>query len=62
MSNIPSMTPKDVVRILQQKGFTLDRSGGSHQIWLHPVSRKPAIVHMQQRFTYRNPFRNSETG
>ncbi len=44
MSNMPSLTSKDLVRILQQKGFLLDRSGGSHQIWRHPVSRKRAIV------------------
>ena len=49
MSNIPSMTPKDIVRILQQKGFLLDRSRGSHQIWLHPVSRKRAVVPMHNK-------------
>ena len=49
MSNIPSMTPKDIVRILQQKGFLLDRSRGSHQIWLHPVSRRRAVVPMHNK-------------
>ena len=49
MSNIPSITPKDIVRILQQKGFLLDRSRGSHQIWLHPVSRKRAVVPMHNK-------------
>ncbi len=46
MSNIPSLTPKDIVRILKQKGFILDRTKGSHQIWLHPVTRKRVIVPM----------------
>jgi len=46
MSNVLSLTPKDIVKILRQKGFVLDRSRGSHQIWLHPVSRKRAIVPM----------------
>lgn len=45
MSNTPS-TPKDIIKILRQKGFVLDRSRGSHQIWLHPDSRKRAIVPM----------------
>ncbi|MBK6817603.1 MAG: type II toxin-antitoxin system HicA family toxin [Saprospiraceae bacterium] len=36
MSNIPSLTSKEVIKILIQKGFVLDRSKGSHQIWLHP--------------------------
>lgn len=38
MSNTPTLTPKDIVKILQKKGFVLDHSRGSHQIWLHPVS------------------------
>jgi len=49
MSNIPSLTSKDIVRLLKQKGFVLDRSRGSHQIWLHPDSRKRAVVPMHTR-------------
>lgn len=49
MSNIPSLPSKDVVRLLQQKGFVLDRSRGSHQIWLHPDSRKRAVVPMHNK-------------
>lgn len=30
-------------------GFVLDRSRGSHQVWLHPVSRKRAIVPMHNK-------------
>ncbi len=44
MSKTPSLKPKDIVRILTQKGFVLDRSRGSHQVWLHLDSRKRAIV------------------
>lgn len=49
MSNIPSITPKDIIRILKQKGFVLDRNRGSHQIWLHPESRKRAVVPMHKK-------------
>jgi predicted RNA binding protein YcfA (HicA-like mRNA interferase family) len=49
MSTSPSLTPKDIVRILNQKGFILDRSRGSHQIWLHPVSRKRVVVPMHKK-------------
>ena len=49
MSNFPSLTSKDIVKILLQKGFVLDRSKGSHQIWLHPDSRKRAIVPMHNK-------------
>jgi predicted RNA binding protein YcfA (HicA-like mRNA interferase family) len=49
MTNTPSLTPKEIVKILKQKGFVLDRSRGSHQIWLHPVSRKRAIIPMHNK-------------
>ena len=49
MSNSLSLTPKDIIRILKKKGFILDRSRGSHQIWLHPISRKRAIVPMHRK-------------
>jgi len=49
MSSIPSLTSKDIIRILQHKGFLLDCSNGSHQVWLHPVSRKRAIVPMHNK-------------
>lgn len=49
MSNIPAFTPKDILRILQKRGFLLDRSSGSHQIWLHPLSRKRVIIPMHNK-------------
>lgn len=49
MTNMPSLSPKKLVKILKQKGFELDRSRGSHQIWLHPVSGKRAIVPMHNK-------------
>ena len=49
MSNTPSLTSKDIIRILKQKGFILDRSRGSHQIFLHPVTRKRAVVPMHNK-------------
>jgi predicted RNA binding protein YcfA (HicA-like mRNA interferase family) len=49
MSSTSSLTPKDIVRILKKKGFVLDRSSGSHQVWLHPVSRKRAVLPMHKK-------------
>ena len=49
MSKFTVLTSKDVVRILQQKGFLLDRSSGSHQIWLQTNLRKRAIVPMHNK-------------
>lgn len=49
MSKTPSLTPKEIAKILKQKGFVLDRSHGSHQVWLHPISGKRAIVSMHNK-------------
>lgn len=49
MSTFPSLTPKDILKILKKKGFVLDRSRGSHQIWLHPVSNKRVVVPMHKK-------------
>lgn len=49
MSNIPSLTSKEVIKILIQKGFVLDRSKGSHQIWLHPKNKNRAVVPMHSK-------------
>jgi predicted RNA binding protein YcfA (HicA-like mRNA interferase family) len=49
MSKTPALTSKDVIKILLKRGFILDRSKGSHQIWLHPISRKRAIIPIQKK-------------
>jgi len=49
MSNIPSLTSKEVIKVLKQKGFILDRSRGSHQIWLHPDSCRRVIIPMHNK-------------
>jgi len=49
MSNIPSLTSKDLIRILFRNGFILDRSRGSHQIYMHPETRKRAIIPMHSK-------------
>jgi predicted RNA binding protein YcfA (HicA-like mRNA interferase family) len=49
MSNMPSLTSKELIRILLRNGFILDRSRGSHQIYIHPVNRKRAIIPMHSK-------------
>lgn len=44
MSNIPSLASREIAKLLKKKGFILDLTRGSHQIWLHPISRKRAVV------------------
>ncbi|MCX6256425.1 MAG: type II toxin-antitoxin system HicA family toxin [Bacteroidia bacterium] len=46
---MPSITPKDLIKILRFHGFILDRCHGSHQVWLHPVSGKRVVVPMHKK-------------
>ena len=46
MSNLPSVTPRELVKILVRRGYVLDRTKGSHQIYLHPINEKRIIVPM----------------
>jgi len=61
MSKTPSLTSKDskdIIKILIKKGFVLDRSKGSHQIWIHPILRNRAIVPMHSKDLPMGTFMN----
>lgn len=49
MPKLPALTPKEVIKILEKKGFVLDRVKGSHHIYLHPETRRRAIVPFHRR-------------
>lgn len=44
---LPAVKPKDLIRVLQKKGWQLDRIRGSHHILVHPDQRRaiPVPVH-----------------
>jgi len=44
MPKFPSLTPQQVIKTLEKKGFVLDRSKGSHRIYFHPETRRRVIV------------------
>ena len=44
MGNFPSLTPKDLITILESKGFVLKRIHGSHHYYRHPVTGKITVV------------------
>ncbi|MEO5572793.1 MAG: type II toxin-antitoxin system HicA family toxin [Bacteroidia bacterium] len=46
MSNIPSLTPKELIKILEQKGFVLKRIKGSHHFYHNKLSNKITVVPM----------------
>jgi predicted RNA binding protein YcfA (HicA-like mRNA interferase family) len=38
-----------VIRFLEQNGFVLDRTSGSHSIFYHPTSKRRAVVPQHKR-------------
>lgn len=49
MSKLPSFTPKELVRILERKGFQLIRVKGSHHIFRNFTTRKITVVPMHKK-------------
>lgn len=46
------MTPKDIIKVLEARGFLLKRINGSHHIFQHPDSKKVTVVPCIRK-TYR---------
>lgn len=44
MPKLPSLTSKDIIRVLEKEGFVLDRIKGSHHIYYHPETRRRVVV------------------
>ena len=44
MPKLPVLTPRDVIRLLEKRGFVLDRTKGSHHIYLHPDTKLRVVV------------------
>ncbi len=40
MPKLPALTSKKVLTILQENGFEIDHTTGSHHIMYHPISKK----------------------
>jgi predicted RNA binding protein YcfA (HicA-like mRNA interferase family) len=40
----PNLTPQKLIRILQNNGFLLDHTTGSHYIFYHPESKRRVTV------------------
>ena len=49
MPKLPAARPRQVVRFLEQNGFVLDHTSGSHFIFFHPTSRRRAVVPSHNR-------------
>jgi len=49
MPKTPSLTPRKVIKILEEKGFILDRIKGSHHIYYHPNTKQRVTVPMHKQ-------------
>ena len=49
MPRLPAVRPREVIRFLEQHGFVLDHTSGSHFIFYHPVTRRRAVVPKHNR-------------
>jgi len=41
---LPSLTSQKVVKILERKGFVLDRSKGSHRVYYNSENKRRVII------------------
>lgn len=44
MHKLPSLTSQKVIKILEKKGFVLDRAKGSHRVYYHSESKRRVII------------------
>ena len=44
MPKVPPLTPKQILRILEKKGFEVDHVTGSHYILYHPITKARVTV------------------
>lgn len=44
MSKLPSFTPQKIIKIIEKKGFVIDRIKGSHYIYYHSGTKRRVIV------------------
>ena len=49
MARLPAVGPREIIRFLEQHGFVLDRTAGSHFIYYHPLSKRRAVVPKHNR-------------
>jgi predicted RNA binding protein YcfA (HicA-like mRNA interferase family) len=49
MGKLPAITPKKLIKILEQKGFVLKRVKGSHHFYYHSESKKITVVPMHNK-------------
>lgn len=49
MPKLPSLTPREIARLLERRGFVLDRVKGSHHIYYNYETRRRVVVPFHKR-------------
>jgi len=49
MPKLPAVKPRQIRRFLENSGFILDHTSGSHLVFYNPVSRRRAVVPQHNR-------------
>ena len=49
MPKLPTLTPQKIIKVLEKKGFVLDRTKGSHYIYYKKETKKRAIVPVHKK-------------
>ena len=49
MPKLPSLTPEKIIKVLERKGFVLDRVKGSHHIYYHSETKRRVVVPFHRR-------------
>jgi predicted RNA binding protein YcfA (HicA-like mRNA interferase family) len=49
MPKLPSLTPDEVIKVLEKKGFVLDGGRGSHRVYYNPETKRRVVVPFHKR-------------
>ncbi len=46
---LPNLNPEKVIKIIESRGFVLDRVKGSHHIYIHPETRQRVVIPVHKK-------------
>jgi len=49
LAKLPSLTPQEIIKILERKGFVLDRIKGSHHIYYQLETKRRVVIPLNKR-------------
>ncbi len=49
MPKLPSLSPRKIIRVLEKRGFVLDRTKGSHHLYYNPELKRRVVVPLHKK-------------